>query len=82
MRWIQSAILGVVVAGSAAVFAAPEGGSDCPADFNGDGIVNTLDFIAYLNAYNVGDPSADMNGDGIVNTLDFIAFLNAYSEGC
>lgn len=54
----------------------------CPADFNNDGIVNTLDFIAYLNAYNVGDPRADMNGDGVVNTLDFIAFLNAYNEGC
>ena len=58
------------------------GGNPCPADFNGDGVVNTLDFIAYLNAYNDGDPSADFNGDGVVNTLDFIAFLNAFNAGC
>lgn len=54
----------------------------CPADFNGDGIVNTLDFLSFLNAFSAGDPSADFNGDGVVNTLDFLAFLNAYSEGC
>lgn len=54
----------------------------CRADFNGDGTVNTLDFIAYLNAFNAGDPSADVNGDGVVNTLDFLAFLNAFNEGC
>lgn len=54
----------------------------CPADFNEDGIVNTLDFLAFLNAYNVIDPGADFNGDGVVNTLDFLGFLNAYSRGC
>ncbi len=56
--------------------------SDCAADFNGDGIVNTLDFLAFLNAYNAGDPAADFNGDGIINTLDFLAFLNAFNTGC
>lgn len=54
----------------------------CVPDFNGDGIVNTLDFISYLNAYNESDPRADLNGDGIVNTLDFLVFLNAYNDGC
>jgi len=54
----------------------------CPADFNGDGVVNTLDFIDFLNAFNAGDPAADFTGDGIINTLDFIAFLNAFNAGC
>ena len=54
----------------------------CIADFNDDGIVNTLDFLAFLNAYNAGDMRADVNGDGILNTLDFLVFLNAYNEGC
>lgn len=58
----------------------PEG--SCAADFNGDGIVNTLDFLAFLNAFSAGDPSADFNGDGVVNTLDFLAFLNAFNAGC
>lgn len=56
--------------------------SNCVVDFNGDGIVNTLDLVAFLNAFNANDPAADFNGDGQINTLDFLAFLDAYSEGC
>jgi len=55
----------------------------CYADYNGDGSVNTLDFIAYLNDFNdgvVGDDDCD--GNGSINTLDFICFLNAFNEGC
>lgn len=54
----------------------------CIGDWNDDGVVNTLDFIAFLNDWSSGDPDADINGDGNVNTLDFIAFLNAWSGGC
>jgi hypothetical protein len=54
----------------------------CDADFNGDTVINSLDFIAYLNGYVANDPKADFNGDTIVNSLDFIAFLNAYVAGC
>jgi hypothetical protein len=54
----------------------------CPADFNGDGSVNTLDVLGFLNAWAAGDPSADFNGDGTVNTLDVLAFLNAWAAGC
>lgn len=56
--------------------------NQCPADFNEDGNVNTMDFISFLNAYNLGDSSADFNEDGTLNTLDFLAFLNAYNAGC
>ncbi|HRQ74228.1 MAG TPA: hypothetical protein PLU35_14480, partial [Phycisphaerales bacterium] len=28
----------------------------CPADFNGDTVINTLDVLAFLNAYTAGDP--------------------------
>ncbi|MCL4741524.1 MAG: hypothetical protein KJZ54_04900 [Phycisphaerales bacterium] len=54
----------------------------CRADFNHDGEVNTLDVLAFLNAYASGDPKADVNGDGVINTLDVLAFLNAYAAGC
>lgn len=54
----------------------------CDADFNGDGAVNTLDVLAFLNAWSTGDPAADFNGDGAINTLDVLAFLNAWSAGC
>ena len=54
----------------------------CQADFNGDGAVNTLDVLAFLNAWVAGDSSADINGDGSVNTLDVLAFLNLWTAGC
>ncbi len=59
---------------------AGEGG--CAADFNNDGAVNTLDVLAFLNAWSAGDMAADFNGDGVINTLDVLAFLNAWSNGC
>ncbi len=56
----------------------------CVADYNRDGALNTLDFIAYLNdftgATDEGDP--DLNQDGEVNTLDFLLFLNLFTAGC
>ena len=54
----------------------------CPADFNQDGSVNTIDVLAFLNAWAAGDASADFNGDGRVNTIDVLAFLNAWAAGC
>ena len=54
----------------------------CRADFNNDGSVNTIDFIAYLNAWSAQDQSADFNSDGQINTIDFVAFLNTWVAGC
>ncbi len=54
----------------------------CPPDFNGDGLVDTRDVLAFLNAWSSGDPRADFNGDGLVDTRDVLAFLNAWTAGC
>ena len=54
----------------------------CLADFNGDGAINTLDVLAFLNAWTAGDSAADINGDGEINTLDVLAFLNFWAAGC
>jgi hypothetical protein len=54
----------------------------CRADFNGDGVVNVQDFLAYLQAYALGSLTADFTGDGQVNISDFLAFLAAYATGC
>ncbi len=56
--------------------------SGCAADFNGDGAVNTIDVLDFLDAFASGDDSADFNGDGLVSTLDVLAFLNAWNAGC
>lgn len=54
----------------------------CRADFNGDGLVNTQDVLAFLNAWGADDASADFNGDGVIDTQDVLAFLNAWAGGC
>jgi len=56
--------------------------ADCRADLNGDGVVNTLDFLAFLNLWTAGNRTADWNRDGTVNTLDFLAYLNEWVAGC
>jgi len=54
----------------------------CPADFNDDGEVNVLDFIAFQAAFEEQDASADCNGDDEFNVLDFICFQAVFEEGC
>ena len=54
----------------------------CAADWNGDGLVNTQDFLAYLGDWSAGNAVADLNGDGTVNTQDFLAYLGLWSAGC
>ncbi|MCW5775503.1 MAG: hypothetical protein KIS87_03530 [Phycisphaeraceae bacterium] len=60
----------------------PDQSGPCAADCNGDGVLNTLDFLCFLSLFAAGDPEADCNGDTVVNTLDFLCFLNLYSLGC
>jgi thermitase len=56
------------------------GTNECPPDWNGDTVLNSLDFIAYLNDFTAGD--ADYNGDTTTDSQDFIAFLNDFVSGC
>lgn len=57
-------------------------GGGCAVDLNGDGMVNTQDFLVYLNLWSSSDSDADWNEDGTVNTIDFVAFLNDWVAGC
>lgn len=61
----------------------------CPADVNGDGMVNSADISAYLTDWNAAvnpggcppppDPCpADINGDGTVNSADISASLTVW----
>ena len=54
----------------------------CPADFNGDGDLNVLDFVAYQDAFVAGDPAADCDGSGSLDVLDFVCFQGLFSAGC
>lgn len=58
-------------------------GSNCPADFSGDGFVDDTDFVTFAAAYQdfsvpPADARADFSGDGFVDDTDFVTFAAAY----
>ena len=55
---------------------------DCPADLNGDGIVDFFDVSVFLSAFNAHNPIADLTADGIYDFFDISAFLQFYASGC
>jgi len=50
----------------------------CPADFDGDGDVDTADLLFLLGAW--GTPDGDVDGDGDTDTSDLLALLAAWGE--
>jgi hypothetical protein len=60
--------------------------SACPADTNGDRVVNFADLNASLSAFGqtsgVGGLPADINLDGLVNFADLNGILSAFGVVC
>lgn len=59
----------------------------CPADLNGDEIVEDADFVIFVAAYNdllcpeaPAECPADFNHDGLVDDADFVYFVGAYND--
>ena len=51
---------------------------ECPADFDGDGDVDTADLLHLLGCW--GDSCGDVDGDGDTDTADLLALLGAWGE--
>ena len=70
---------------AAACFALPTHAlaqSSCPADLNGDGVVNILDANIATTAFGSCPTScpADLNGDRVVNGFDVVLIVQAYGN--
>ena len=60
----------------------------CPGDFNGDGMVNLADFLAFAGGFGTRsgdakyDSRADMDGNGAIDLSDFLAFAEVFGTTC
>jgi hypothetical protein len=54
----------------------------CPADFNGDNVVDFFDYLDFVAAFDAANPSADFNGDNVVDFFDYLDFAAAFDRGC
>lgn len=66
----------VVVNGAAAACS----GSNCPGDFNADGVRDGADLGALLAGW--GTPGGDVNGDGVTDGADLGALLAVFGTAC
>jgi hypothetical protein len=49
-------------------------------DYDGNGIVNELDYNEWRHNYGSSVAAADGNGDGIVNAADYVVWRNAFAK--
>jgi hypothetical protein len=54
----------------------------CTGDLNGDGAVDVMDLLAYLDLFFQGDALGERTGDGGVDVFDLLAYLDEWFEGC
>ena len=59
-----------------------EGLPPCPADMNGDGVLDFFDVQQFLQWMAAQDPRANLNGDALIDFFDLQLFLSLYSAGC
>lgn len=53
--------------------------SACPADLNGDGLVDDADFVVFVEAYEfLVTPAGDFDFDGVTGDGDFVVFVAGY----
>ncbi|MFI4916083.1 MAG: S8 family serine peptidase [Phycisphaerales bacterium JB060] len=57
-------------------------GTGCRADFDGNGVLDIFDFLAFQNAFASGDLAADFDCDCVLNIFDFLAFQYEFAGGC
>ncbi len=54
----------------------------CPADINGDGIVDFFDYLDFVDSFSAEDSAADFNRDSVIDFFDYLDFVDAFSAGC
>ena len=53
---------------------------NCPADINGDGVVDVVDLLEVVGSWGESGVPSDINGDGVVNVSDLLAVVDAWGS--
>ncbi|MFT5422864.1 MAG: 1,4-alpha-glucan branching enzyme [Phycisphaerales bacterium] len=64
------------------VVLAPQPAPPCPADMNGDGVLDNGDIGVFITFFLGGNLVADMNGDGVLDNGDIGTFITLFLAGC
>jgi hypothetical protein len=59
----------------------PAGGG-CPADCDGNGVLNILDFVCFQGEWQNQTDLGDCDGNGLYNILDFVCYQGEFTQGC
>jgi len=54
----------------------------CAADFNGDTVLDFFDYLDFVAAFSVADPTSDYNSDNTIDFFDYLDFVADFSTGC
>ncbi|USN98269.1 MAG: hypothetical protein H6810_08780 [Phycisphaeraceae bacterium] len=54
----------------------------CPADLDGNRLLDLRDISAFIDGFLGGDPIADLSGDGVFDLVDVGAFVESFLAGC
>ena len=79
--WDQTTDGGLIMA-NALLFAAAQGGTECPGDVNGDQTVDLADLNFVLANFGATTTEGDTNGDGVVDLADLNAVLAEFGVTC
>lgn len=53
---------------------------NCPADINGDGVVDVVDLLEVVGSWGESGVPSDINADGVVNVSDLLAVVDAWGS--
>lgn len=56
--------------------------TDCPVDFDNNGIYDLTDITMFINAFTSQLPLADLDNSGIYDLTDIVDFVTLFTAGC
>ncbi len=78
--WIRVGSVGIGDGYSAVIQPAPAYTAFASlADFDGNGVLDLADIIAFITAFNTADFAADLTGDGILDLADLTLFIEEFT---